>query len=84
MKPSLRLLLVEDSEDDEFLIKRELSQTEFTWLVERVTTPEALHKALQEQAWDLIISDYKLPGFSGLDALKIYQNSGLDVPFIVL
>ncbi len=84
MKPPLRLLLVEDSEDDEFLIKRELAQTEFLWNVERVTTPEALKRALQTSEWDLIISDYRLPGFSGLDALTIFQESKLDIPFIVL
>ncbi|NNM53633.1 MAG: response regulator [Spirochaetales bacterium] len=84
MKAALRLLLVEDSEDDEFLIKRELAQTEFSWYVERVTTPQALKQALQTSEWDLIISDYRLPGFSGLDALTIFQESKLDIPFIVL
>ncbi|HEB02363.1 MAG TPA: response regulator, partial [Nitrospirae bacterium] len=43
-----------------------------------------MNKAMDEEQWDLIISDYSLPHFNGLDTLKLYKEKGLDTPFIVV
>ena len=80
----LRCLLVEDEEDDAKLILRELRARGYGVTSERVDTPEALRAALERAPWDLVISDFSMPQFSGLDALKILQASGRDLPFILV
>lgn len=84
MNKPLRVLLVEDSEDDAVLLTRELQKGGYKPTIERVDTPDAMKKALTEQQWDLVISDYIMPKFSGLDALKLLQKTGLDLPFIIV
>ena len=82
MGKSLRVLIVEDSPMDEQLIVRELHREgyDLSWL--RVDTPFGMRQALLQPAWDLIISDYTMPGFSGFEALEILKSSSLDLPFI--
>jgi DNA-binding response OmpR family regulator len=80
----LRVLIVEDSEDDTFLLLRELRKGGYGPVYERVETPEAMRAALAKQEWDIIISDYVLPQFSGLAALDVLRKSGKDLPFIIV
>ncbi len=80
----LRLLLVEDSEDDAALLLHALRRGEFEVTARRVETAEALLAALGEEAWDLVVSDYSLPRFSGPRALALFKERGLDIPFIVV
>jgi PAS domain S-box-containing protein len=84
MSDSLHVLMVEDSEDDALLILRELRRNGFNVIWERVETAEALRLALQNQHWDVILSDYNLPGFNAPMALEIVQQSRLNLPFIVV
>jgi PAS domain S-box-containing protein len=84
MSKQLRVLLIEDSEDDAVLLTRELQKGGYKPLVERIDTPEAMQKALTGKKWDVIVSDYVMPKFSGLDALKLLQKTGLDLPFIIV
>lgn len=84
MVTPLRVLIVEDSEDDAFLMLRELRKGGYEPLAERVETAEAMEKTLAAGQWDMIISDYVLPRFSGLAALHILKQSGQDLPFIVI
>jgi PAS domain S-box-containing protein len=84
MPTPLHLLIVEDSEDDTVLILLELRRGGYDPSFLRVDTAEALQTALDRQTWDLIICDYSMPHFSGLAALRIFQESGLDIPFIVV
>jgi two-component system cell cycle sensor histidine kinase/response regulator CckA len=84
MGQPLRLLMVEDSEDDAQLIVCRLRQDGYDLAYERVETADALRAALARQTWDLILSDYAMPHFSGLAALTVLQESGLDLPFIVV
>ena len=81
---SLRLLLIEDSEDDALLLELELRNAGFDLVFARVDTPQELEAALAENSWDAIIADYNLPAFTGLDALRIIQAKGLDLPFILV
>ncbi|HYH98523.1 response regulator [Hyalangium sp.] len=80
----LRLLLVEDCEDDAALLVRELRRGGYDVVHQRVETPEALECALEAGPWDVIIADYALPRFDGLAAFSRVQRRGLDVPFIIV
>ena len=78
----LRLLLIEDSEDDAFLLTRELERGGYALQVLRVDSAVELTTALDRQAWDLVIGDYSMPQFSGLAGLDLIRQRGLDMPFI--
>ena len=80
----LRILMVEDSEDDAFLMKHELNRGGYDVTLKRVDTGVTLLSALEQDTWDIVISDYNLPGFDGLTALKVIKQQGLDLPFILV
>ena len=84
MATPLRILIVEDSEADAELLLRELRRGGYAPEFERVETHEGLDAALTRQPWDLIVSDYAMPHFNGLQALKCTQGKGLDIPFIIV
>ncbi|MCX5865172.1 MAG: response regulator [Deltaproteobacteria bacterium] len=84
MVENLRVLLVEDSEDDAALVVRALSKGGFSPSYERVDTAAAMAACLARQEWDLILSDYAMPRFNGLAALELMQEKGLDLPFILV
>src|SRR5687767_11360603 len=84
MSRPLRVLLVEDQEDDALLTLRALRAGGFQPESIRVDTPQAMASALAEKSWDIVISDYAMPKFSGPAALALLQKSGLDLPFIVV
>jgi len=78
----LRLLQVEDREDDAVLVTRELSRAGYDVFAVRVDTAEALSRELSHAQWDVVIADYTMPGFSGSKALNMVRERDLDVPFI--
>jgi PAS domain S-box-containing protein len=84
MSTSIRVLIVEDSEDDARLILRELKKGGYDVEWKVVDTPQALDSALDEGRWDIILSDYQMPAFDGREALRLVHKKGLDVPFIVI
>jgi len=84
MNSALNVLLVEDSEDDAFLVDRALKKEGYTPNIKRIETPEEMRKALDDKKWDIIISDYILPRFSGLDALRLLKDTNYDLPFIIV
>jgi PAS domain S-box-containing protein len=79
----LRLLVVEDSEDDAALLLRELARRGWDVDHERVETADAMREALARRPWDLIISDFSMPTFSAMAALAVLRETALDLPFIV-
>ncbi len=81
---TLHILLVEDEEADVLLAERALRRAGYAVIAERVDSAAALEAALTAQPWDLILCDYIMPRFSGLDALALVRQRGLDVPFILL
>lgn len=83
MSIPLRLLLVEDSEDDAMLLLRELRRGGYVPTFERVATATAMLNALSRE-WELIICDYCMPEFNAPVALKLLQETGLDLPFIIV
>jgi putative nucleotidyltransferase with HDIG domain len=80
----LRILLVEDSEDDAHLLLRELQRSGFEVEWERVETEQAMRAALGHKKWDLVICDFSLPSFSAPRALELLQEIGIDLPFIIV
>ena len=80
----LRILLVEDSEDDAALLPRAIQQGGYSVAYERVETAADMKSALDNEAWDVIISDYKLPQFDAPQALAVMKESGQDLPFIIV
>jgi len=82
MGKPLRVLMVEDSEDDARLVLRELRTAGYDLTHERVDTAAALEAALDRHPWDLVIGDYSMPHFSGTAALAMLRERGLDVPYI--
>ena len=84
MDRSLRVLMVEDSDDDAKLVLYELRRWGYDPLCERVDTREAMASALDRRKWDLIIADYVMPRFNGLDALELVKERSLDLPFIIV
>jgi diguanylate cyclase (GGDEF)-like protein/PAS domain S-box-containing protein len=80
----LAVLIVEDSETDALLIIRLLRKAGYEVAFERVETAEEMHSALEKRNWDIIISDYNLPQFSGPAALELLKSRKEDLPFIVV
>jgi diguanylate cyclase len=78
----LRLLLVEDSENDAELLLEHLCAGGYEPTCTRVDSAAALGEALGRRDWDVVIADYTMPGFCGSEALSIVRNSGLELPFI--
>lgn len=81
---TLRVLIVEDSEYDAELLVRQLQRARYEVAFERVETAEAMSVALAGNNWDVVMADYVMPHFSGLEALDVLHQSGIDIPFIVL
>ena len=84
MRIPLRVLIVEDLEDDAMLLLRELRRSGYEPVYERVDTESAMKKALTTQEWDAIIADYVVPGFGALPALALLKEQGQDIPIIVV
>ncbi len=81
---SLRILLVEDNPDDAELVLRILRKGGYSLDSLRVDNEPDLKDALENSTWDVVLSDYSMPGFSGLAALNILKEQNLDIPFIVI
>lgn len=79
----INLLIVEDSQNDADLVVHELKRGGYAPKWKRVDTADAMESCLDSETWDVIISDYKMPSFSGLDALLLLQRKNLDIPFII-
>lgn len=82
--PLLQALIIDDSDDDAVLIARHIQRGGHELTYERVDTPAQLRSALASQRWDVVISDFTMPHFSGIEALDLYHQSGLDIPFIMV
>jgi PAS domain S-box-containing protein len=80
----LNVLNIEDSVDDYDLILRHLKKSGYEVYSERVETAETMKAALSTRTWDVIISDYRMPYFSGLEAFAVLKESELDIPFIII
>ncbi|GAG02427.1 unnamed protein product, partial [marine sediment metagenome] len=74
----------EDSEDDAILVLRELRRGGYEPTFERVDTPQAMNAALDQQTWDIVLSDYAMPRFTMPAALTMVTEKGRGLPFIIV
>lgn len=84
MKKSLKVLIIEDSSDDAHLLLYSLAKAGYKPSHALVQNAAGMRQQLGAQPWDLIISDYVIPGFGGLAALEVLKQSGFDIPFIIV
>lgn len=83
-REKLRILIIEDSENDAFLLLREIRRLGFNVESTRVETADALRASLATGEWDLILCDYSLPRLDATEALRIVKSTDLDIPFIIV
>jgi PAS domain S-box-containing protein len=81
---SIRVLIVDDSEDDALLLVRQLRHSGFDPSFERVDTAEAMNAALEKLTWDLVLSDFMMPRFGGLEAVELLRRRGFDIPILIV
>ncbi len=84
MAKALRVLVVEDSEDDTVLLLRHLRQAGFDVLHQRVSTRDELNSALADKHWDVVITDHNMPNFDSSAALEIIKAADKDIPVIIV
>lgn len=84
MPKPLQVLLIEDSETDALLLTRYLRRNGYDLTLTQVDTAAALQQALNQHPWDVVISDFNLPQFSGMAALNLIHQNKLDIPFIIV
>jgi diguanylate cyclase (GGDEF)-like protein len=85
MSKLLRVLIVEDSEDDAELLAIELERGGYQITYQRVDTKTAMEKTLSSgESWDLVLADYSMPHFSAISALELLKEYELDLPFIIV
>ncbi len=77
----LRILMIEDNDDDVVLASMQLRV--FNPVIRRVQNADEMREALAEE-WDVVLSDFTLPGFSGPAAFELFKASGQDAPFLVV
>jgi two-component system, cell cycle sensor histidine kinase and response regulator CckA len=82
MGKPIRVLMVEDSEDDATLVTLELRRGGYEPISTRVDSADAMRAALEREKWDIVICDHSMPQFSGKDALKLLRDAGSEAPFI--
>jgi len=78
------ILIVDDSEDDVFLLLRELKKNGLDIKHKQVETEESLLIALEENEWDLVISDHNMPCYSSAEALATVKEFNPDLPVIIV
>jgi len=83
-KHPMRILHLEDSRVDHALVKFALQRSQLGSELTLVDTLEDFQRELESRAYDVVLADYHLPGFTGLDAWEIVRHSGIEIPFVIL
>jgi PAS domain S-box-containing protein len=81
---SVKFLIIEDNDADYELLIRSIQKHDIKTDFVRVHDSQEMRKALIEQNFDVVVSDYMLPRFTGLDALRLFKSFKLNIPFIAL
>src|SRR5512133_714709 len=81
---SLRVLMVDDSDDDIQLIIRELKKGGYNPVYERVETADAMKKNIEEKQLDIILCDYEMPKFNAPSAIAVLKETNIDIPIIIV
>ena len=80
----VRILFVEDSQEDIALASSKLRRGGFEPVIEQVWGGETMRDALKTKAWDMVLCDHTLPQFDSSEALLLFKESGLEIPFIII
>jgi CheY-like chemotaxis protein len=80
----LRALILEDSEFDARVMVQALRAGGYEVEARRVETAAAMEEALRARPWDVVLADYNMPAFNAPQVLRILQQVGLDIPFIIV
>jgi two-component system sensor histidine kinase UhpB len=80
----LKILYLEDIEEDAYLVKRQLKQEGLNFRFDHVSEERGFVNKLNSEKYDVILSDYNLPGFSGIAALLLAKKICPEVPFICI
>lgn len=81
---SLRVLMIDDSEDDVQLTVCELRRGKYDPFYERIENADAMKKALLDKEWDIILCDYNMPNFSAVSAITLLKKEDIDIPIIII
>ncbi|MCP5104586.1 MAG: response regulator, partial [bacterium] len=84
MADPLNVLVIEDSEDDALLMVRRIRRAGYAVSCTRVDTADSLRETMKRKEWDIVLSDYSMLGFNGLEALKIVRAIDSHIPFILV
>jgi len=84
MVNDINVLIIEDSKASLYYEVSHLRRSGFNVEYEQVENAEGLRKVLSHSKWDIILSDHEMPNFSSIEALKILNETGLDIPFIIV
>ncbi len=84
MGKTLRVLNVEDSQQDTALLVRHLERAGYDLILDRVDTAETMKAALASRDWDVILCDYSMPQFNALEAVALVKEINLDIPLIII
>ena len=84
MTRKLSVLIIEDNQHDAELTVNHLSEAGYDISFLCVDTADGMKAALNNQKWDLILSDYSMPEFDVPSAIEIYHEAGIDIPFIII
>lgn len=84
MPGPLRVLVVEDDPTDAALVQRRLTRAGFELVALVVENAAGLAAALRDGEWDIVLADYNLPGFSGMEALRMVMATGADLPLVLV
>ncbi len=83
-KPPVRILHLEDSRVDHALVKFALQRSQLISEVMLVDTMDDFRSELESGRYDIVLADYHLPGFTGLDAWDMVREMRLEIPFVIL
>ena len=84
MDIEIKVLIVEDSDDDAMLLLEELGRSKYKPIYKRVETEADFKHALESEEWDLVVSDYSLPHFNGLEAIRVLRETKPDIPLVLV
>jgi len=84
MKSPLHVLIIFGSEKDTRLLVEQFQQTDYEISFQRIDSLPAMEQTLNEGRWDIILSEYNLPGFTAFQALELLNERNLDLPFIIV
>ena len=80
----LKILLIEDNPADARLVQREISRAGYRAVFERVQSREELLRALNDPTWDIVLSDFNVPGLNYVEALGLVQSTSIDLPIVLV